>query len=516
MRLIALAALAAVLPVEAAAQAAPPANRWAPPKCDLRPGHKLVNSGMMFLKSATETRFDDQRQKDLQEANGALTQAVTTGDQAKNPAAWYYLARYYLIVKDLKGADTAFTLAEGLKPDCKGDIAIWRRDAWRDAANAGIQAWQANNNDSAISSFRRANAIWRDDPTVFKYLATLLYQAGQPDSAIFYFRRAADVAAKDTSGLQDRKDALYNMARIEHSLARAEQDSLSRIKPDNFSSRWAGVLAGYREYLTLVPHDIEILASIGSVKLTLGQRDSAFAIYRQIIAGGDSGSGISIFRAGVEMYQGAPEPPDTAAAGRVCRGRARPVPPARSRACRDSLAAVVRVHDSITTATYRLAAEAFDAGLKLNPYFRDGLFNAVAAHSNINDTAAILPLARRLLSVDPLNRESLRRMAFAHQRLGHLDSTVHYLRVSDSTLIADVTITQFSPEEKEATLRGTVTSLRPGTSAAFKLVFEFLNSKGEVVATQALDVPALESQGTHSIEAKVTVPGVAAWRYHKE
>jgi len=67
----------------------PAANRWADPKCDLKPNHYLVNQGMGYLKDATTTRFEDQKKKDLSDAQRLLTQAVTTGDQGKNPAAWY-------------------------------------------------------------------------------------------------------------------------------------------------------------------------------------------------------------------------------------------------------------------------------------------------------------------------------------------------------------------------------------------------------------------------------------------
>ena len=68
---------------------------WSPPRCDIRPGHFLVNSGVLYLQNASKTRFDDQRTKDLADALRVLTQAITSGGQDKNPAAWYYLGRYY-------------------------------------------------------------------------------------------------------------------------------------------------------------------------------------------------------------------------------------------------------------------------------------------------------------------------------------------------------------------------------------------------------------------------------------
>ncbi|HEX9282990.1 MAG TPA: hypothetical protein VF882_04315, partial [Gemmatimonadales bacterium] len=105
-------------PVGAAAQL------WLPAACDIKPGHYLVNSGALYLKSAFTTKFADQRAKDLKDANRVLMQALTSGGQEKNPAAWYYLGRYYLIADDLVGADSAFTKALALAPKCKDDIAL--------------------------------------------------------------------------------------------------------------------------------------------------------------------------------------------------------------------------------------------------------------------------------------------------------------------------------------------------------------------------------------------------------
>src|SRR2546430_12264155 len=102
------------------------AGRWADPKCDLKPGHFLVNQGYMYLKSATTTKFEDQRKKDLADAQRVLTQAVT-GDQDKNPAAWYYLGRYYVMTDDPHGVDSAFRHVAALKHDGAVDIGLWRR-----------------------------------------------------------------------------------------------------------------------------------------------------------------------------------------------------------------------------------------------------------------------------------------------------------------------------------------------------------------------------------------------------
>jgi len=117
---------------------------------------------------------------------------------------------------------------------------------------------------------------------------------------------------------------------------------------------------------------------------------------------------------------------------------------------------------------------------------------------------------------DPMNRMSLRLLAFSHQRVGHIDSTLHYLRMADSTLTTDITVSEFGPQEQSAELKGIATNLRSRPNTPFKLVFDFLNTKGEVVATQAADIPAIAGQETFQFELKATVAGIAAWRYHKE
>src|SRR5256714_15393621 len=123
-----VAVIGALLVAGVAAPAA--AQQWAAAKCDLSTKHYLVNSGVLYLRSATETKFADKRAKDLKDADKVLHEALTTGGQEKNPAAWYYLARYYALQNDLAGADTAFARAQALAPACKEDISTWRRVFW--------------------------------------------------------------------------------------------------------------------------------------------------------------------------------------------------------------------------------------------------------------------------------------------------------------------------------------------------------------------------------------------------
>src|SRR3989442_10433982 len=101
------------------------AQQWTSAKCELNTSHFLVQGAVQYLKNASETKFQDKRVGYLKDANRVLTEAVTTKGQDKNPAAWYYFGRYYALTNDMVGADTAFSKALALAPQCKEDISTW-------------------------------------------------------------------------------------------------------------------------------------------------------------------------------------------------------------------------------------------------------------------------------------------------------------------------------------------------------------------------------------------------------
>jgi len=200
---------AAILACLCLAVAAPSALRaqgigFIPASCGIKPNHKLVNSGMESLRNGTNTKFAEQRTKAFKDAERDLTQAVRADGQEKNPAAWYYLGRYYLAVNDFAGADSALTKALALEPKCKDDISLYRRQAWVPVYNTAAAVWQAGNPDSAIVEFRRANQIYRDEPPGFIYLAHLFITRPEPDSAL-----------KRTNAAKYRTDSLVYATRMD-------------------------------------------------------------------------------------------------------------------------------------------------------------------------------------------------------------------------------------------------------------------------------------------------------------
>ena len=499
---------------------------WIPASsaCDIKPGHQLVNSGMQSLKSAFTTRFADQKKKDLKDAERVLTQAVTTGKQEKNPAAWYYLGRYYLMVDDVTGADSALSKALALAPACKDDIGLYRRQAWVPVFNAAAGAWQAGNTDSAIVAFRRANQIYQAEPLGFIFLAELFVSRPEPDSAlkrtdaskyhtdslvyasrmdsaVKYFRLAVP-AASDPKYAKERREAMLNVARVYHSV-----------------ERYAEAAVAYHEFLAVYPNDISAIASLAELYLRANKVDSAVALYNRVLDNADSATAGDLFAAARSLLSAIPTSPDTAVMDADCAKAAKKKSPALTARqvaarCAPAAADTMRKYHALVDPQYRLVAKTYEAGLTKNPYSRDALYNLAGVSYTIGDTASVLGLAQRVYALDPMNRSTIAKVAGGWQLKGKKDSVLYYLQVADSMPV-EITVSSFSATEKEATLDGQMTNVRPKASPPLKIIFDFLDAKGNVVATQPQDVPALDPSGSQGFKLKVEQPGVVAWRYKR-
>ena len=71
----------------------------------------------------------------------------------------------------------------------------------------------------------------------------------------------------------------------------------------------------------------------------------------------------------------------------------------------------------------------------------------------------------------------------------------------------------FIPDSAGASLTALVTNLKSAPSKAFHLSFEFLDARGQVVATVTQDVPSLPPQQSQEIDLKAAGKGIAGWRY---
>src|SRR5437016_10049036 len=194
---VAALALAAGLPgVPLAAQAG-----WEPPRppCELVPANSKIDKGIQALRGAQ-----------LAQAQKALSDAIVQDNQGTNPAAWYYLGRYYVAVGDAAGADTALARAVTLAPKCAEDIATYRGELLTKLLNDGLTAWQDGKQDSALALLHVAARLEPRNPKPLATVAALYASRSDDDSAFAYYRLAARTVGDDAVFAHDRREALSN------------------------------------------------------------------------------------------------------------------------------------------------------------------------------------------------------------------------------------------------------------------------------------------------------------------
>ena len=144
---------------------------------------------------------------------------------------------------------------------------------------------------------------------------------------------------------------------------------------------------------------------------------------------------------------------------------------------------------------------------------RPALFSLGVAYYQVRDSTNLLPVAQRVLGLDPLNRASLKLVAAGWDLRGRRDSTAAYLTRADSGVAVEVAVSVFVPDSAGASLSALATNLKSAPSKAFRLTVEFLDAHGQVVATVPRDIPSLPPQQSQELDLKASGKGIAGWRY---
>jgi tetratricopeptide (TPR) repeat protein len=440
-------------------------TKYAPPKCELKAGHYKVSSGATYLKTGVETEVPGNRTRALASGEKVLLEAIQQNGQDKNPAAWYYLGRIYLQRGDIVGADSAITKAETLSPACKQDFSQERYIAWVPLVNAGIEFAKAQNNDSALALFRQANTIYRDKPAAYLNSGVIFANTGQNDSAIAYWQKAAEIGER-TNAVEDRNAATRNLGAVYQKVNR-HKDAIPVLE----------------KYLTWVPKDTEVKRALASSYLATGQTEKAEAIEKEVgPAPGGAAAGS----------------PAAASAG--------------------AMNAAIGLYNE---KKYAEAAAAFEKVLATEPYHRDALYGLANSYIGLK-SPKLADVATRLVAIEPMNDEIVRMQANG-LRMAKKETQANKAAVRVLSMPITIAVTQFAPTAAGASITGTATGReaqtaqgKPVPAAPVTVIFEFLDPKGTVVASQEVQIPALKPGQAQPIEAKGQGAGIAAWRYKRK
>jgi tetratricopeptide (TPR) repeat protein len=394
-------------------------------------------------------------------------EAIQQNSQEKNPAAWYYLGRIYLMQGNLYPADSALTKAEQLAPDCAKDIAGYRRNAWVALVKAGTKFEEDKNPDSALVMYRQAGAIYRGSPIAFYQTAAILNDKGQTDSAAYYFGQAAAVESTDTTDIKVRDRSTFNQGAL----------LLNGKKYDQAA-------AVFEQYLKRAPTDMEAKRGLAAAYRGSGKIEQAQALEKELVAAGGA--------------------PGAASAGA---------------ASQDLMSAGVNAYND---KKYADAAAAFEKLVAAEPNNRDALYNLSNTYLAMKNGPKLAATAAKLVAIEPLSETALKLQGEGYKQSAKVDDAV---KTAEQVLAlpADVKASDFDATGTGANLTLTATGRAAQTptgkaipGAAIPIVVEFLGGTGTVVATQEAQVPALAVGASQEIKVAGQGGGITAWRYKRK
>jgi hypothetical protein len=535
MRSPAVAAVCCLLAAPLTAQ-----TQWVPPQppCDISPGFFRLNSVPVNFKIATEK--PTQREHLLAQIVEVLIRSIRDDHQDKNPAAWYYLGRYYVEVGSAAGADTTFARAEALAPQCAKDIAGYRASLYGNLLAEGQRTWQEGKQDSAMGLLHLAARMTPANPRAYFLLGSLFTAGDQLDSASAYLNKGVLAAGTDTAFAAAKREALSTLA---HAASRrvqgdpaAQQWQRTRYGRDSLARSLANDSLVLSRMLTssasrrargarLSPPDQRTFAADSTARAQALERGRAARTELAQRVARDSAAVATAFAPAIGAYRQyvAAYPADAEAVVALAALFTQSARPAEAGAVYDAF--LTHAADLDAEALFDLGqrllngglpaagAKALGLGLQKNPWSRNALYDLAAAYVGLKDTANAVVTVQRLLALEPLSRSSLRLAASAWDLRGSRDSARKYATIVDSTLTVDVTVGSFVPDGDGYILTAIATNVRTPPSKPLHLTFEFLDVKGSVQATQTAEIAAIASGASQQFQVKVTGRGLVGWRY---
>jgi tetratricopeptide (TPR) repeat protein len=522
-----------------AAGLAAQAKTWVEPKlpCDVKPGFFRLNSAIVDLQHAAQQ--PQMRDHLLGQAREVLVRTIRDDKQDKNPAAWYYLGRYYVEQGDAEGADTAFAKAAALAPQCKADIATYIAPLAQATLNQGLTLWQAGNKDSGAILLRRAYAVDSTQVRALFQLGLLYIDANQLDSASAVLRRAAQTSTGDTAYRDARRDALLTVARISvravQSDAAVQKWQHTRYSRDSLAPYLASdssVLARMQASSAsrrargarLSPADQQSFSHDSTTRADAVSRDRAARDATQQQATADSAAAQAVFQPAIASYQElvAAYPSSAEATGSLASIYVQAGRRSEAITVFDGLFAHAGdlsagdLYDLgqrlVSSRLWAPGIKAYGLALEHNPYHRNALSELGSAYVETKDGANAVTTLQRLVVLDPMNKMALHLMGQAWDLRGQTDSARKYTVASDS-LSVDITIASMVPDSNGITLTGVATNAGTAAAKATHLTVEFLDAKGTVLATQGVDIPAVPAGGSQQFQAHAATKAAVGWRY---
>ena len=405
---------------------------------------------------------------------------------------------------DIVGAiDSVFRVVEAAKPNCSDNTAYYRggHKYYLDVANSAINFLNAEKLDSAEYYATQANRLFPGSPYGLMVLGSVAAKRQDNAKAVDLWTKAAEVAGRDTSYRDVRRQMLAN----------AGSTYLNQAQTATGAARSEAA----RKAADLYAQLIAVPGTRGSYMYG-GRQNYQTAL----LLAGDTA-------AFVKSYEGLLANPS-------------------AYEYQDLLNSAVNAARTNKAAD---AAKLFEGTLAQNPYSRDALFNLAVTYLTLEQNDKVSPIATRLVALDPANPENYNLGARAYLAMAKVAQTAKKTSVAaaynDSTLTwytkgnklpIEVSFTEFSPSETQVVIGGTVldrrdkaeadaAATRPARGKAAKpaaksfppkavvLKFEALDKTGNAIGSETVTTEALTPGKEAKFSVKIAAPSPMAYRY---
>lgn len=432
-----------------------------PPFCkSALSGTGKINDLITDFKAAVSEADAAKRTAAIAKAKDGFARAIEKQDQAGNAAAWIYLGRAYLYQGDLVGADSAFTQADKIAPDCRDETERARQAAWTPLVNDGVSFANANNPDSAAVLFRQANTIYRGSPSAYANLGVIYANRGENDSAAAYFKQAAEISSRDTTFRDEQKFSTLNLGIVQ-------------VRGKHYPE----AVAALEAYRKLAPDDKQGATALHAAYCGANQADKAQPLEKQYglppcgVAGGDASS---LVEQGVTAFN---------------------------------------------ASKFDEAANLFGQAFAKAPYNHDALLNQANSYFRAKNGPKLVAAAEPLVQLEPMNEIAIQLLEQGYRQTKQVDKQIALVNRRRS-LPASLETKKIAISPTDITLTLTATGRdardakdKPIKAAPVSLEFELLGTDGGVLATQDVTVPPLAAGVTQDVTVSAKANGINGWRY---
>jgi tetratricopeptide (TPR) repeat protein len=405
-----------------------------------------------FTQAAILAIAQTQFEQAMQQARDGIASDST------NPQHYYLAGEAAAGLDDYALADSMWIVAERIFPAYELEVEPSRESAWAKAFNVGVEAYNAGNAESAIEAWRRAHEIYILRPEAAQNLGILLAQEERYDEAIAVYREA--IANLDIPPATRLIEAEEEMER--EAARQAMLDSVMELL--TFTGQFEDAEALIRQQLTVTPDDINLQARLGNVLSRLGRNAEATEIYTRLLAVQDLPAE-ELFNIGVALFG---------------------------------------------SEDYVRAAEAFSRVTQIYPEGRDAWYNQANALYAGEAWAPLVPVAERLVQVDPLSSQGALILARAFRETGDNARALATLERNEAypVFIEDLSM---RPGPSQTAIQGRVIGNAAPAGTPITLLFTFYGTEG-VAGTQTVTVNAPAAEQNANFEV-VFMGQAVAYKY---